>query len=773
VSIFCQTVDGDPSHSDGTDRLGYALRYHRQGLRVIRARGKAPVDEGWPTLQADEASLHAWFGNGADYNVGVVTGERSGNLADVDLDAGSAVAVADALLPKTGWVFGRPSHPRSHRLYRADRVGANVELKDPLRERNDPGAMIVELRGNGRQTIFPPSRHAPSGETVAWVDFAEPASVTWNELAAQVYRVAAAALLTRYWPAQGGRHAAALALGGALAHAGFPQEDAERLVRAVAGAVGDPEGADRVRAVADSYSAHQAGEKVTGWPRLLEAFGTEKTALVDRVRDWLGTAAKLTRGLSEPAQEGKGCPESGRASVLEVRCLNGVKPEPVEYLVDGYIPLAKVCLFAGCGGMGKSIATLDLAAAVSTARPAFGLAYPAPPPGEALLCFAEDDAGDTVVPRLLAAGADLSRVHEVQGLRGPDGKLLPFSLNHVDLLAAELGRRPDVRLVVIDPAGVFAGRTGIDTHKEAPVQAMLAGLRDLAVARRVAVVLVAHVNKSEEQKARNRVSGSAAFVNSARAAFLFTEDAEDPGGRRLVLPIKFNCGREPPGLVYGSRGLSDEERAKVLPALAHLDEGRRQQLLGQLVRLDWQGQTNETADEVLARKRGGEKDADRAAEWLGDFLAPRPVGSEECVRQGNEALKLRKRLKWWRDAVLKGCLEGRSRKTGFGEGQRWWFTLPSHRWPFPGLEGDAEGEEAPAAPRGPSPGRETEESEESEESTPRGGDAPSARAEKGAEDASESSSQAADSSPPLDSSDSSDSSDPQDSPGTAEDVYEV
>src|SRR5262249_31159683 len=171
------------------------------------------------------------------------------------------------------------------------------------------------------------------------------------------------------------------------------------------------------------------------------------------------------------------------------------------------------------------------------------------------------------------------------------------------------GRR-GVRLVVIDPAGVFAGRTGIDTHKEAPVQAMLAGLRDMAVARRVAVVLVAHVNKSEEQKARNRVSGSAAFLNSARAAYLFTEDAEDRGGRRLVLPIKFNCGREPPGLVYGSRGLRDEERAAVLLALAHLDEGRRQQLLGQLVRLDWRGQTSETADEVLARKRGGVKDAD-------------------------------------------------------------------------------------------------------------------------------------------------------------------
>ena len=148
--------------------------------------------------------------------------------------------------------------------------------------------------------------------------------------------------------------------------------------------------------------------------------------------------------------------------------------------------------------------TLDLAAAVSTGRPAFGLSYAAPPPADVLLCFAEDDSGDTVVPRLLAAGADLNRIHEVQGMRGQDGKPLPFSLGDCDVLAAKLRSLPDVRLVVIDPAGVFAGRTGLDTHKEAPVQAMLADLRDVAIAARVAMVLVAHVNKSEEAKARNQ-----------------------------------------------------------------------------------------------------------------------------------------------------------------------------------------------------------------------------------------------------------------------------
>jgi len=351
-------------------------------------------------------------------------------------------------------------------------------------------------------------------------------------------------------------------------------------------------------------------------------------------------------------------------------------------------------LFAGCGGLGKSVATLDLTAAVTTGHQAFGLSYAAPPPADVLLCFAEDDAADTVVPRLLAGGADLQRVHEVRGLRSRDGKPLPFSLADCDILATELKRRPEVRLVVIDPVGVFAGRTGIDTHKEAPVQALLANLRDLALEYRVAIVLVAHVNKNEEQKARNRVSGSAAFVNSARAAFLFTDDPSDESGRRLVLPVKFNCGREPPGLMYTTRNLNDEELSWLVPALAHLDEIRRQQLLAQLFRLDWCGLTSATADEVLARKKTVKKDAELAAEWLASFLADRPVQSSECVERGNEAQRLNKPLKWWRDSGLKELLKGKPRKTGFGDGQCWWFTLPCHPWPFFGLFDPEESEES-------------------------------------------------------------------------------
>jgi hypothetical protein len=672
--------------------LQWALYYLRCGLRVIRTNGKAPLDGAWQKSQASEADLRAWFGADAGFNIGIVTGECSRNLADLDLDIPAAVAVADTFLPKTGWVFGRPSHPRSHRFYRTDRIGETLKLKDPLTEKSDgEKAMLVELRGNGCQTVFPPSQH-PSGEAITWdTDFTEPASANWNTLAICTYRIAIAALLARYWPNEGGRHEAAKALGGALARAGYPAEDAQKLIEAVTRAAGDPQPGDRVRAVVDSYRNHQSGTTVTGWPTLIEVFGAEKTPLIDRVHKWLDAIAKLTAApATSQSTTAKGT--DAKEWTLVVRRLDEVEPGPVTFLVEGLIPLGKVTLLGGCGGLGKSTATLDLTAAITCGRCAFGLNYSPPDAADVLLCYAEDDAQDTVVPRLLAAGADRTRVHEVVCKQDKNGKREPFSLADCVVLAATWEKMPTVRLIIIDPIGVFCGRTDVDTHKEAPVQALLAELRELALTYKVAIVLVGHLNKNEEQRAHHRISGSTAFVNAARAAFLFTID-ETQEGRRLILPVKFNCGPKPAGLIYDIRALTEEERAGVRPALARLDEDGQNRLLDQLHRIEWKGVTEENADDVLARRRPGEpKDRERAAEWLQNFLAAKPIESDTCVADGNRALKLSHDRKWWRDAVLKPLLDGKPRRTRFGSGGKWYFTLPSHDWPFPGLDPEADAE---------------------------------------------------------------------------------
>ena len=103
-----------------------------QPVRVPPGR-KGPVDQGWQTRQWQPGDF------GADDNIGVILGPRSGDLVDVDLDTIEATELADLYLPRSSAVFGRASKLRSHRLYIAP--GARKEaFADPT-----DGEMIVEL----------------------------------------------------------------------------------------------------------------------------------------------------------------------------------------------------------------------------------------------------------------------------------------------------------------------------------------------------------------------------------------------------------------------------------------------------------------------------------------------------------------------------------------------------------------------------------------------------------------------------------------------------
>jgi hypothetical protein len=667
----------NPTHSA-------ALDYHRRlGLKVIATVGKnpaAPMGEGWQTRPTTEDDLARWFANGTGYNVGIQWGSVSGNRVDVDLDCRAATAVADSLLPPTGWVFGRPKHPRSHRTYRVDRVGPSIKLEDPA-----TGHMQIELRGENLQTVVPPSRHEKTGEVITWESFTEPAEVTYDDLARAVRQVGAACLIARHlWPKEkGGRHGVALALGGALAHAGYPLEDAKRLVKAAAHAVEDDEPEDRLKAVETSYEKKEAGELCTGWPTLGQMF-PDKGAVLDQVSKWLGISPD--KGAKDKKQKkGRVDVEDAEDVELVVSCLADVKPQPITWLVPDVLPLGKLVLLAGDGGHGKSTLTLHLAACLSKGLPAFGMSYDRAKTGDTLFIQCEDDYADTVVPRLLAAGADRNHTHQVEGIRGKDGKLVPFNLAYFQALERELENRPEVRLVVIDPAGAYVGSTGVDDYKDSELRALLGPLAEMAARRRVCIILIKHLIKGTAAKAVHKVSGSAGYVNTVRAAFVVVPSEEDPD-RKLFLPLKFNPGRHPEGRAYRFKSISEDARQVILDAYGgHLDEEARTQLGKQLVQLEWEvAPVSTTADDAFAeagqRGKAG-KDVERAAEWLTGFLAGGPQPSDLCVSQGNKALGLTRQLKWWRDAVLKAILGGQPRKLGFGAEGQWYFTLPSHAWP--------------------------------------------------------------------------------------------
>src|SRR5262249_41954442 len=143
-----------------------------------------------------------------------------------------------------------------------------------------------------------------------------------------------------------------------------------------------------------------------------------------------------------------------------------------------------------------------------------------------------------------------SRVEQVDALRGDDGKVLPFCLAHYEALERKLEECPQIRFVVIDPAGAYVSSSGVDDHKDSELRALLGPLAQLSARRQVSMVLVKHLNKTTSAaSAAHKVSGSVGYVNTVRAAFVVAPDKAD-AARKLFLPLKFNVAQAPQGLAY-------------------------------------------------------------------------------------------------------------------------------------------------------------------------------------------------------------------------------
>ena len=136
-----------------SDLLEAARWYLRRGYMPVYVPPgtKGPTQKDWQSQRLSEEDLPEHFARPG--NIGIILGEPSGGLVDVDLDCQEAVELADQFLPETGAVTGRPSARRSHRWYVSD-VPATKQFRDPKANR-----MIVELRSTGGQTLVGPSIH--------------------------------------------------------------------------------------------------------------------------------------------------------------------------------------------------------------------------------------------------------------------------------------------------------------------------------------------------------------------------------------------------------------------------------------------------------------------------------------------------------------------------------------------------------------------------------------------------------------------------------------
>jgi len=271
--------------------------------------------------------------------------------------------------------------------------------------------------------------------------------------------------------------------------------------------------------------------------------------------------------------------------------LSQVKPEKVEWLVQHRIPLGFITVVAGRTGVGKSFACLDMIARMSVGGE-IPLSNGKRFERAGTLILSEDSPEYVLVPRLIDAGADLDLVHAMTW----DG-MSSYHLSNTDMLDEACNEIDHpVRIVMIDPPTNFI--EGVDEHSNSEVRNLVMRVVEWALARKVAVLFILHVNKQSGKglEAINRVMGSVAWVTTARIAHTICPDPETPG-QTLMVPTKSNIGPMPPALAYKFAPVDPEDP----------ESGAR---------IEWVGEVDVTADEALGHAGPRVRRDVIAAEWL-------------------------------------------------------------------------------------------------------------------------------------------------------------
>lgn len=231
--------------------------------------------------------------------------------------------------------------------------------------------------------------------------------------------------------------------------------------------------------------------------------------------------------------------------VVKIRCGADITPQPITWLWPGWLPAGKLTILAGAAGTGKTTLALALAAVI-TAGGRWPDGSKSRAKGNVLIWSSEDVADDTLVPRLIASGADMSRCHFIEGI-SQNGESVPFDPSQ-DII--ELHRAAEqmggVSLLLIDPiVSAVAG----DMHRANDVRRSLQAVVDFADAHNCAVIGITHFAKGGAGKSpQDRVIGSQAFGALARMVLVTAK--EEDGNRRVLARAKSNIAPDDGGVAY-------------------------------------------------------------------------------------------------------------------------------------------------------------------------------------------------------------------------------
>ena len=308
--------------------------------------------------------------------------------------------------------------------------------------------------------------------------------------------------------------------------------------------------------------------------------------------------------------------------IVHVTRASDIRPQPVLWLWVLRLAIGTLNLIGGREGIGKSIFACWLAAAITRGRlPGVHEGHPR----AVIIAATEDSWAHTIVPRLIAHGADLTLIYRVDVEAG-DGYTAALSLPR-DLPALEeliVERR--VVAAFFDPI-LSRLDGGLDSHKDGEVRQALEPLVAALDRTGCTGIGLIHVNKSTSTDPLTTLMASRAFAAVARAVLFVMVDPNDEHTRLLGQP-KNNLGRSDlPTLTFAIDGVKVADTAE-----GPVWTGK----------LQWTGEADCSIRDALqqaADTAGGNRTVvTEAADWLQDYLVSKD-GSADSAEVKKEAGK--------------------------------------------------------------------------------------------------------------------------------------
>lgn len=231
---------------------------------------------------------------------------------------------------------------------------------------------------------------------------------------------------------------------------------------------------------------------------------------------------------------------------LKLIYMDQVEVEEIEWLFYPFIPYGKVTIIQGDPGEGKTTVVLQIIAKLTKGEAILSETSEGKSeeigvePINVIYQTAEDGLGDTIKPRLLAAGADCSRVLVIDDQEQP--------LTMVDARLEEAIIQTKARLVVLDPIQGFLG-VGVDMHRANEIRPLMKRISVLAEKYQCAIILIGHMNKNSNGKSSYRGLGSIDFQAAARSVLIVGRVKDEPE-IRVICHVKSSLAPEGDAIAF-------------------------------------------------------------------------------------------------------------------------------------------------------------------------------------------------------------------------------